>query len=115
MDFFIFSNSSEKDIGTEYPQSQESILPKGKTVQDSDYIWNVKHGQLPDFKPFFGTLKLHRKAILTDLISAVSVDNGFIVSDKLLKIFLQANPKDFTTEKVKIKKGLKIYNYNLGR
>lgn len=86
MKFYIFKHSSGRDIGKKYPQVQETHLPKGKTVHDLNFIWNVEFCALPNFIPFLGEIRLIKGAKITDLISVSYVSNGYIISEELFSL-----------------------------
>jgi len=83
---YQLKNSTEKIGRGGYPQSQEIILEPGKTVKDSNFIWQIDKSEFPSFSPNTGTLKLMNGSKVTDFISAATISWGFIISKKVKKI-----------------------------
>ncbi|MFT5723122.1 MAG: hypothetical protein ACI9JN_000229 [Bacteroidia bacterium] len=103
MRHYLVKESSDEDVGKTYPQSQKIILPKGKTVKDPAFVWNVQFCKIPDFEPILGTIKVENSAKLTDLISSSTISNGYIISKKLFKILGDFNLGNFIQKPVTVK------------
>jgi hypothetical protein len=81
MNYFILSNSTGKDIGKKYPQTDGmgGLYPFG----DKDSISNLTSFQIPDFTPNLNYFNIHKSAKLTDFVSTGLITaKGFLVSKK---------------------------------
>ncbi len=90
MSYFILTNSTGKDIGKEYPQTDGM----GGFYQfgDSNSISNLPNLKIPDFIPNLDYFNIHKNSKLTDFISTGLITAmGFIVSEKAKNILEQFN------------------------
>lgn len=86
MRYFSMTNSSKSDIGSTFPQSQ--AMGCGYMYYAPNSLWNFPVDEFPDFEPNLNCFILHQKAKWTDLISAVTLNNGLLMSERLRAVFL---------------------------
>jgi hypothetical protein len=93
MDFYRMLESSGNDIGKTFPQSQTAIHKVN--IEDIKHIWNQKPYTLLADDVVVPEPILHPKAILTDLVSTVTISLGLLVSERLKLIIEKlSSPSD---------------------
>lgn len=87
-----------------YPQVQSFSLDEGRKTSDPDFVWNLKAGAIPNFKPYIGTLNLQKGSAVTDFISHV-LGTDFICNEKARNIIKEHSigVTDFYDLKIKHK------------
>lgn len=89
LQYYVLKNSAEVAVvGSEYPQ----IDSCGGTMnrQASDSVYKV-YDKFPSFIPNLNHLVLHKKAKLTDVLSCVFINSGFIISNKVKLVLSKYN------------------------
>lgn len=86
MRYFSISNSTNPDIGSTFPQSQ--AMGCGYKYNAPNSLRNFPVDEFPDFEPNLNCFILHQKAKWTDLISAATLNNGLLMSERLRAVFL---------------------------
>lgn len=90
MEWFVIKNSIGKDVGNVYPQT-DGMAP-GYDLKKANSVHNIPNAKFPDFEPDLSYFVLDKKAKLTDVISTGLISaGGFIINDKVRKIFDQFN------------------------
>lgn len=111
MQFLVLKSATEKKIiGNQYPQ----IQTMGGTVDRDapDSIYNVSSNKFPNFTPNLNHFILHPNARLTDALSAAMISYGFIINEKVKKIFEQYKLPQHKFYPATVKHNEKIYtNY----
>ena len=92
MNYFEISNSTRKDVGFIFPQSESmcSNYPYSSKVS----VYNIGSIKKLDFKPNLDSFKLVSSAKVTDFISASTLPTGFLVNKKVKDIIERFNTKD---------------------
>jgi hypothetical protein len=99
-----------KEIGNNWPQIEEAEYTCDP-FEDEEFIGNIGFKKV-DFKPKLPLGKLHKKAQLTDLLSAVPIgfNKRLVISDKLKNIIPDKGNYQLFSTKIKLNKN-NIINY----
>ena len=85
MKYYALKNSTAKEIGKEYPQTDG--MGDGYSFSAVNSISNLPHLEMPDFTPNLDYFNLDKKAKLTDFISTALINaEGFIVNDRVKNV-----------------------------
>lgn len=107
MDYYIFQNSTEpKEIGL-FPQAE---IARTVDTNAFDCPWNVKAHEFPDFVPQLEFI-LNRGALLTDIVSTVGINHGFVVNDRVRSILKDHKLPEHAFYPLKLYWGKNIFEY----
>lgn len=92
MSYYIFQPATDTlETGSQYPQVQKMRPGYDYNALNSVYALSRIYKEFPDFEPDLDYFVVHTQAKLTDLISASPVYGGFLISDKLKRVFEEFN------------------------
>lgn len=110
MNYWNISNSIESSqIGSEYPQIQKI---GGEINLNAENSLQKVYNKLPLFLPNLDFFIVHKKSIMTDVMSCSFISKGFLVSEKF-KLILESFdlPKHKFFPAVLKKNEIKYFNY----
>lgn len=91
---FLLVESTNLDIiGREYPQIQRMSVDYPNNSEES--VQSINYDKSVDYKPFLKSFSVEYRAKLTDMFSFTQSGYAFLISEKLLNIFLQSNIENY--------------------
>lgn len=79
--------NNDVDVGRVYPQHQE--MSRGYDYDAPNSIRHLPLDAIPNFEPNFNTVIIHGHAKLTDFLSSIMKDTGYLVSARLRSVLEQ--------------------------
>lgn len=79
------------EIGNQYPQIQDMTKDYDFDALDSVHQLEKYYNSLPDFHPNLDSFVLHKQSKITDFLSNGVVNNGFLISKKVVDILSNFN------------------------
>jgi len=107
MRYYIFEPACDTpETGSQYPQVQKMGAGYDFESSNSVRVLSKSYKDFPDFKPNFDYLVVHAQAKLTDLLSIAVIHGGFLISERLKRVFegLNIAPHRFYSAKLKHRK-----------
>ena len=102
--YYTLEESTNKEIGREFPQIQESI----ETDLDKS-VYKMPYHKFASFSPDLDHLILHKNSNYTDFLSCVYRKVGFIISERVKNILIQLDLPEHKLYNAKVYKDDNIF------